>query len=234
LPIERITHIKAYAKIVSQIKELINRGEYKIGEKLPPERELSAQFGVARPTVREALSALEILGIIEIQVGSGAYVRWVPDRDISTSFAELQKESSPIELLEARIPIEGVIAAQAAIKAPIEAIENLNQLSMEMEKDFSDGDYQIEKDRLFHLKIAEATGNMHFVEILKYFNTQMAQKIWVKYSEKNREIPGRIERYIKNHRSILEAIEERDPERAQAMMEMHIKTGLKNFYDDWD
>ena len=208
MPIEKIMPKKTYLKIVDQIKEMINSGEYGIGNRLPPERELANKFGVSRPTVREALSALEILGIIDIQVGSGGYVKAIPERQISTN--QLQVDFSPTELLEARLPVEGAMAALAAIKASGDAISEMKKIYFELVKDVRENNYQPDKDRMLHLKIAESTKNIHFIEIIKYFNHQMDNKIWQNFSE---QIPNRTERMISNHWNIIKAIEDRDPDK---------------------
>ena len=227
MPIEKIAQKKAYMQIVEQLKQMITTGEYKPGDRLPPERELSLKFGVSRPTVREALSAMEILDIIDIQVGSGAYVRKIPGRQTEGLLLDMHSEFSPTELLEARLPVEGAMAALAAIKATPEAIAEMKIIYAELVKDVQNNNYQPEKDHQLHLKIAESTKNAHFVEIINYFNQQMENKLWKAFSE---QIPYRKDRLIHNHLEIIRAIEERDPDKARAMMEMHINIGLKTYF----
>jgi len=225
MPNEKSDSKKTCVKIMDQLKELISNGTYTIGKRLPPERELASMYGVSRPTIREALSALEVLGILDIQIGSGAYVKSVSGH--TTIESEADGYFSPTELLEARLPVEGAMAALAAIKASNTAISEMKEIYAQLVQDVNEENYQPEKDRLLHLKIAESTKNIHFVEIIKYFNKQMDNDIWRKFSE---QIPQRTERLINNHLSIIQAIEDRDPDKARAMMEMHINIGLKTYF----
>ncbi|NLL61967.1 MAG: FadR family transcriptional regulator, partial [Candidatus Atribacteria bacterium] len=120
---------KVYVKIVEQIILLIQEGKLKPGDRLPSEQELADQFEISRPSVREAMSALEILGITERKAGKGNFIK----KGSSTHFfdekeiLELEQEESPFELLEARkvLEIEIVrLASQKATLEDIEAIEN--------------------------------------------------------------------------------------------------------------
>ncbi|MDD3998470.1 MAG: FCD domain-containing protein, partial [Sphaerochaetaceae bacterium] len=108
-----------------------------------------------------------------------------------------------------------------------DAISEMKKIYFELVKDVRENNYQPDKDRMLHLKIAESTKNIHFIEIIKYFNHQMDNKIWQNFSE---QIPNRTERMISNHWNIIKAIEDRDPDKARAMMEMHINIGLKTYF----
>jgi GntR family transcriptional repressor for pyruvate dehydrogenase complex len=218
--------------IVDQLKELIFAGELNIGEKLPPERILAQQFGVARPTVREALSALEVLGIIDVQVGSGAYVLQVPQEDSPHTLQQVDEESSPLELYDIRNTVEGLAAAKAAQHASKEEIAAIRAIVSSMEQDLDQNIFSLEKDRAFHLSLAQATGNIYLIEIMNYLLGVMQKRLWQTYIMKNIEIEGHKAKYVHNHRKILEAIATHDPEQAQRLMTEHLQGVID--LDDWD
>lgn len=232
ISIGKIERKKSYMLIVDQIKHLITTGELKVGDKLPPERVLAEKLGVARPTVREALSALEVLAIIDVQVGSGAYVLRVPQEESSQTIGQLEEESSPLELYDVRNAIEGFSVAKAAENASDENIATIREIVADMEKDLERDVFSLEKDRQFHLSIAQASKNIHVIEIVKYIIGVMKRTLWQKYIMKNIAIEGHKAMYVKNHRMILEAIEARDPEQARAIMLEHLQGGI--VLDDWD
>src|SRR5881396_1870048 len=110
MPLQAVDNRRLYRQIADQIAALIERGEYKAGERLPPERDLAKQLGVSRPSVREALIALEVEGYVEVRVGSGVYVRGAR----ATGTVDLAEDTGPFELIKARWLIEAECAALAA------------------------------------------------------------------------------------------------------------------------
>src|SRR5687767_15779377 len=123
MPLQAVESRRLYRQIADQITALIERGEYGAGARLPPERDLARQLGVSRPSVREALIALEVEGYVEVRVGSGVYVL---DRGASAVPEPLPADSGPFELIKARWLIEAecaALAAKAATKAQIRAME---------------------------------------------------------------------------------------------------------------
>src|SRR4051812_33766107 len=119
MPIQTIGSDRLYRKIARQLSELIAAGEFKNGQRLPSERELAEQLGVSRPSVREALIALEIEGKVEVRVGSGVFVTEGKPHRLAIASTVPQGEG-PFELLQARITVEGEVAALAAAN-PTEA-----------------------------------------------------------------------------------------------------------------
>lgn len=130
---------KVYMKIVEQIQDLIKEGKLKLGDKLSPEHILAEKFGTSRPSVREALSALEILGVIESRGGKGNFIKGNLDSPLyEQRFRELQEEESPFELLEARKAVETEIAGLAAEKATPEDIREIEEALDRMENALND------------------------------------------------------------------------------------------------
>src|SRR5579859_6372563 len=97
MPLQAVDSRRLYRQIADQITSLIDRGEYASGARLPPERDLARQLGVSRPSVREALIALEVEGYVDVRVGSGVYVTRP-----TQSRAALPADSGPFELIRAR------------------------------------------------------------------------------------------------------------------------------------
>jgi len=119
---------KVYMKIVEQIRDLIKEGRLKPGDKLPPEQILAEKFGTSRPSVREALSALEILGITESRGGKGNFIKDNLDTPLyEQKYRELEEEESPFEILEARKAVETEIVGLAAKKATKEDIVSIRE-----------------------------------------------------------------------------------------------------------
>ena len=110
MPLQAEESRRLYRQIADQIAVLIEKGEYGPGERLPPERNLAKQLGVSRPSVREALIALEVEGYVEVRVGSGVYVLGLRPATPAT----LPADSGPFELIRARWLIEAECGAFAA------------------------------------------------------------------------------------------------------------------------
>src|SRR5262245_27732006 len=123
MPLQAVENRRLYRQIADQIAALIEKGEYSAGGRLPPERDLAKQLGVSRPSVREALIALEVEGYVEVRVGSGVYVHRARPAGRA---AALPSETGPFELIRARSLIEGecaALAAREATKAQVRAME---------------------------------------------------------------------------------------------------------------
>ena len=110
MPLQPLLPRRLYRQIAEQLRALIEHGEFPAGTRLPPERDLAVQLGVSRPSVREALIALEVEGRVEVRMGSGIYVREAPVRAAAVE----HEAESPLETIRARALIEGELAAVAA------------------------------------------------------------------------------------------------------------------------
>ncbi|MGY8697927.1 MAG: FadR/GntR family transcriptional regulator, partial [bacterium] len=146
---------RRFEQVAEQISKLINKGKLKPGMRLPPERELAKQLEVSRPTVREAMIALEISGMVEVRVGSGIYVLDTSKQKdkISNKIAEIGY--APLELIEARKEIEGTNAALAAQRIDSKILKRMEKAIDKMVKEDLNGS---DSDREFHLLVAKATG----------------------------------------------------------------------------
>src|SRR6266545_4791402 len=154
MPFQSIEPRRLYRQIADQIRTLIGSGEFPAGARLPPERDLAKQLGVSRPSVREALIALEVEGLVEVRIGSGIYVL-TPSHESKRAEAA----AGPFELLRARYVIEGECAALAAKSAKRPQLAAIEDALGQMGRELADAKQPREGDRQFHLRVAEATGN---------------------------------------------------------------------------
>src|SRR5512138_3666279 len=119
MPLQAVENRRLYRQIADQIADLIERGEYAPGSRLPPERDLAQQLGVSRPSVREALIALEVEGSVEVRMGAGVYV-CAPLEQAPHATAAMGE--SPTELMQARAALEGTVAMLACARVTEEAL----------------------------------------------------------------------------------------------------------------
>lgn len=215
MPIQAIDSDRLYRRIARQLSDLMARGEFKPGERLPAERELAQKFRVSRPSVREALIALEIEGKVEVRVGSGVYVtkpRPPPVRGV------LQGEG-PFELIRARRVVEGETAALAARNATEEEIEEIEEAVKDL-KDAVDRKTD-DPDRRFHIAIARATRNGPLATIVQLLWDQGRGAVW-KQMEKHFQTEELKAETVKDHRAVVEAIRAHDPRAARKAMRTHL------------
>jgi len=199
---------------------MISNGELKPGQKLPSERDMAESLGVSRASVREALTALEAIGILDIRPGEGTFVR---ETSVSTTFAPLamvlEMEQNPGgQLMEVRRVLETEMAALAAQRA---TEEDLNKIETNLNhmKTATTISQSVEADLRFHFSIAEATHNTILLRMMNTVADLMHNAFRVQreelYSYKSNEI-------ICEHEAIYNAIRDRDLETARAKMLQHI------------
>ena len=230
MPLQAVDSRRLYRQIADQIAALIERGEYAVGARLPPERDLAKQLGVSRPSVREALIALEVEGYVEVRVGSGVYV--VGSQTTEASLA-LPADSGPFELIKARWLIESecaAMAAKAATKAQVRAIE---QALERMEAERKHGAMPLDADRQFHLCIAEACGNSALALVVKTLWDQRTGALFLRL-EHHFDTPELWQHAIREHREIVHAIARHDATGARAAMRRHMNHAGRRFSASWE
>lgn len=213
---------KKSVQVAEQIIEAIQRGLYKIGDKLPPERVIEQETGVSKSSVREALSALHLAGIVERVPGSGTYVR-----DSAEGFgalALLEESESVEDALDARKLIEQSIVELAIDRASEKQIDEIESIWERLriplkEKDYEDFFYLNEK---FHLAIAAATGNPLIVKVIRLLLGVTHQKLWKQtITEYFLKDEAHFQQSIEEHRQILLSLRVRDRKLAKKVMEEH-------------
>ncbi|OLP54800.1 GntR family transcriptional regulator [Rhizobium rhizosphaerae] len=208
---------RLYQQIADQVRQLMQNGQYPPGARLPAERELAQQLGVSRPSLREALIALEIDGSIEIRMGSGIYAT-SPSRPLP---ANRSLGESPMELMQARAVIEGAVIVQAAAAVTPEALSGLTDILVAMRREIDEGRKPMEQDRQFHLAIADCAGNA-------VLGAVVAQLFDERHSPMSDRMRGRFETpetwraALNEHEAILACLDARNPLGAQAAMHAHL------------
>ena len=230
MPLQAVESRRLYRQIADQIAALIDRGEYGAGQRLPPERDLAKQLGVSRPSVREALIALEVEGYVEVRVGSGVYVL---GRRSTESAETLATDSGPFELIRARWLIEAECAALAAKQATKAQVRAMEEALEAMESDKRRGVMPLDADRQFHQRIAEASGNSALALVVKTLWDQRTGPLFLRL-EHHFDTPALWTVAIREHREIVSAIARRDGAAARAAMRRHMNHAAKRFSTSWD
>ena len=228
MPLTAVESRRLYRQIADQIAALIDRGEYKAGGRLPPERDLARQLGVSRPSVREALIALEVEGYVEVRVGSGVYVTGGG----GTRSASLPADSGPFELIRARSLIESECAALAAKAATRAQVRAMDEALDQMEEDCKRGSMPLAADRSFHLRIAEASGNSALALVVRTLWDQRTGPLFLRL-EHHFDTPALWTTAIREHREIVTAIARHDSSAARAAMRRHMNQAARRFSASW-
>lgn len=207
---------RLYRSVLDKMLQLIDSGEYPPGGRLPPERELAELFEVSRPTIREAIIALEALNRVRVKTGSGVYVLERPDPGNG-----VERAVSAFELTEARALIEGEAAALAATFITDEQLERLEAAIKEMADESAGGKLVSEvADKKFHQIISEATRNNMLASVI--------DNLWYvrDHSPAVRQAYQAIcqsdgQARIDEHQLILDALRAHDPAAARTAMHRH-------------
>ena len=228
MPLTAVESRRLYRQIADQIAALIDRGEYATGQRLPPERDLAKQLGVSRPSVREALIALEVEGYVEVRVGSGVYV----NAPRAGAAATLPADSGPFELIKARWLIEAECAALAARSATKTQVRAIEEAIDEMEEEARRGEMPLAADRQFHLRIAEASGNSALAFVVKTLWDQRQGPLFLRL-EHHFDTPALWSAAIREHREVAAAIARHDAGGARAAMRRHMNAAARRFSGSW-
>lgn len=239
---ERLHSQKNYMQIARQIRNLIRDGTLTVGEKLPPERALVEQFGASRASVREAMSALETLGLIECRSGQGNYIK--ADGSSGTIDGEmvstLLRDHDAYEIFEARLEIEPNMAALAAERATAEEIEKLKSLVAQLQplgqsiltggsKD-ADIEQYMEIDRQFHMEIGRAAHNNVLFTVYSGVNLMTKETHWKAMKSKGLTQEANIRAYAAEHEAILAALITRDSKAAWKESKRHLQMLKKSLF----
>ncbi len=221
---QQIRPQKIYEKVIEQIKEMIEKGELRPGDKLLSVRELAEQLNVGRSAVREALSALQEMELIDLKQGEGTFVSQLSTSELlGTNNLTALIEYGHIEsLLEVRKLIETSYIEIAAERRDYEDLKRLEAALQLMEKDLESKTHGEEADWLFHYAIAKATKNEMLVYIIESISDSMKQNIrtdrMILYNKK-----GMPKKLLNEHRQIYEAILKKDGKVAKKLLNYHLQ-----------
>jgi GntR family transcriptional regulator, transcriptional repressor for pyruvate dehydrogenase complex len=218
---------RLYLQIADKLRALIDEKGFAPNGRLPSERELALMLGVSRPSVREALVALELEGRVEIRMGSGVYICATPapgSRPALLAGTELGE--SPLEIMTARMVIEGAIAASVAAFAKPKALRALRDIYEDMARQVAHGQIPLAADRAFHMAVAQMSGNDVLVRTVAGLFDE-------RHSPLSSTLRGHFEGdetwadALSEHKEILDALEARDAIQAQAAMQRHLKASYE-------
>ncbi len=214
---------RLYMRIVKQIEEMIYRGELKRGDKLPSERELKQKLNVSRASIREAFSALEMVGIIESRPGEGTFIKQADGNNLlhPLSLILMLEDNIVEELVELRRVLEVDCARLASERATAEDIKLLEEYVRVMDERAGYDDSCIKADRNFHYAIARASGNRVLYDVMMAISEAMDFHIKNTRTALVSDV-GTMRKFNVQHKRILQAIKEHDPDGAMHAMREHL------------
>jgi len=230
MPLQSIEPRRLYRQIADQVRALIRAGEFAVGSRLPAERDLAAKLGVSRPSVREALIALEVEGLVEVRMGSGVYVI---ESEPAASARRVESALGPFEIIRARQLIECELAALAArAKSTAATVRALREALALMEDDIARDVMPIHGDRLFHLRVAEASENAALLRVVADLFDERNNPLFERLGS---HFEGRTSwrAAVAEHRAVVAAIAAKDPKRARAAMHAHLERSQERFAAAW-
>jgi GntR family transcriptional repressor for pyruvate dehydrogenase complex len=210
-------------QIVEELKQRILSGAIAPGEKLPGENSLVEEFGVSRTVVREAVSRLQAAGLVETFQGRGSFVLEVPER--TSGLREVRSHRDVLDLMDFRIGVESEAAGLAAGQHSVYQLKGIERALDEFRRIGDDPARSVEADFAFHLKVAVASGNRFYGDLIGDLGPMMIMlprtRLDPSYEMSD---PDHLARVIHEHENIHAAIEHADPEAARAAMRVHLSS----------
>ena len=234
MPLQAVESSRLYRQIAEQLRGLIAGGEFAAGARLPAERDLARQLGVSRPSVREALIALEVEGWVEVRTGSGIYVQPQARRDGAARAAASNgtAEWGPFEVMQARELVEGEVAALAARNAKKPQLAAMASALAQMRAEAGSGAGPQSGDEAFHQAIAQACGNEVLSDTVRSYWRARQGPLFSRLGDYF-ENPASRQAAVAEHATVLEAIRARDAEAARAAMQQHLKKSTARYSASW-
>lgn len=222
---------RAYLRLAGQIQALVAQGEFAVGKRLPAERALAERFDVSRTSLREAIIALELQGVVEVRGGSGIYV-CEPPAGVARLPATQEPGAGPFELLRARCLIESEIAALAATTRNDADLDRIFEALTTMREQMMNKVANEAADRAFHLYIAQSTGNSVLLGTVSSMWDQAQGPIWEKI-EQHFHTQELRQASQEDHQRIFSALVARDADGARQAMRGHLERVIGEFAQGW-
>jgi len=233
MPIQAIEPQRLYRQIAEQLRQLMASGEFSVGTRLPAERELASQLGVSRPSVREALIALEVEGVIEVRTGSGIYVRQPSETQPPPSpSSNTPADWGPLEVMSARLVIEAEVAALAARHASKADHKAIRAAWQQMKQEVAAGQVPRWGDEAFHEAIASACGNSVLLDTVRRLWQARNGALFERLGD-HFENPDSWLAAIEEHAHVMQAIEAGDSPGARKAMQKHLRQAHKRYSASW-
>lgn len=225
--------LRSYKKIGALLKEDLAKGIYKIGERLPPERDIAERFGVSRTVIREALIMLELDELVSVKKGSGVYVLRLPFQENSLEEEKLleSEDIGPFELLQARQLLESGIAEFAAIQANRNDISQLREILKRERDTLSQGQDDYIEDEQFHLMIAKMTQNEVLITMQRQlWDYRKSSPMWAGLHSHISNFTYR-QQWLEDHEIIVNALQRKDPALARKAMWQHLENVKQTLFE---
>lgn len=233
MPLQAVESSRLYRQIAEQLRGLITEGEFAAGTRLPAERDLARQLGVSRPSVREALIALEVEGWIEVRTGSGIYVQPPQQRNgAHATRAGSGADWGPLQVMQARELVEAEVAALAARHARKAHVGAMAGALEHMRAQAAAGIEPREGDEAFHTAIADACGNEVLSDTVRSYWTARRGPLFSRLGDYF-ENPASWSAAVVEHAAVLEAIRARDAQAAREAMQQHLKKATNRYSASW-
>ncbi|HDR0673685.1 FCD domain-containing protein [Pasteurella multocida] len=224
--------LRSYKKIGLLLKEDLKQGIYKLGERLPPERDIAEHFGVSRTVIREAIIMLELEELVEVKKGSGVYVINLPsDNKVLDLNMNPVDDIGPFELLQARQLLESGIAEFAAIQASRNDVLLLREILKREKETLSLGQDDYIEDKEFHYSIAQITQNEVLIRMqAQLWDYRVSSPMWKGLHARISNFEYR-KRWLADHEAILNAIQRKDPALARKAMWQHLENVKEKLFE---
>jgi DNA-binding FadR family transcriptional regulator len=236
MPLQAVESNRLYRQIAEQLRGLIAGGEFATGTRLPAERDLAKQFGVSRPSVREALIALEVEGWVEVRTGSGIYVQPAQQRSGTPAAAgngsTANAEWGPLQVMQAREVVEAEVAALAAQHARKAHVAAMAGALDHMRQEAAAGIEPRAGDEAFHNAIAAACGNEVLSDTVRSYWSARHGPLFSRLGDYF-ENPTSWQAAVLEHACVLEAIRAHDVQAARAAMQQHLKKATSRYSASW-
>lgn len=238
MDVSRKKRTRLYRIVVDQIRQLIQDGSLTPGDQLLPERQLAEKLGVSRSALREALTALDSMGLIEITPGGGAYIKEISIESLAEPVAAimLKERESVLDLLEARKILEVEIVKLAAQRASKSDLNQIWEAANEMKEDIKNNRDADESDVNFHLSIARASQNSVLYNLMSMLSGLMKEA----YGPSRKELildPEKTQIWCEQNQAIFEAIKNNDPDKASQIIREHLQLAedkLRELFEERD
>ncbi len=215
--IDRVERPRLYEQVVERLLDHVIKGRLEPGDRLPPERDLAESLGVSRATVAQALVALEVLGVIDVQHGNGAVLLYRPSSAAVLRGLREHADRLP-DIVDARSAVETKIAALAAARRTPEDLSAIEHALEVMAQDIASGGRGLEGDELFHAAVTAAAYSSVLARMMAQISDLVRETRIESLSQQ-----GRPERSLESHRVIVDAIRDQEPEQAARAMAEHIE-----------
>ncbi|TDW24299.1 FadR/GntR family transcriptional regulator [Kribbella kalugense] len=205
--------------VTQQLMDMFVGGNFRPGDRLPAERRLAENFGVGRAAIREALAALEMLGVVETRHGAGTYLQATAENLLprSIEWGLLLNQREAIDLAEAREQLEISIVQLAATRASAQDIDRLSAAQGRMESATSDPDAFVAADVEFHLELAKIAGNSVLAGMLA--STRSLLEVWIRRASSGERSTNLT---LEEHRRIVDAVTTGNVDSAKGAMRVHM------------